>query len=78
MIRRAGDLSDKDYGGRGVKVDEAWLPENGGFEFFLMNVGPRPLAPRWTGLTLSVAICPETSRGPHQSSRAATSATAEL
>lgn len=34
--------SYRDYGGRGIRVCERWLPENEGFEHFISDMGSRP------------------------------------
>lgn len=44
MLRRCYDktvTNYKDYGGRGIEVDEAWLG-SGGFESFIRDLGKRP------------------------------------
>lgn len=45
MINRCSNPNNegyKDYGGRGIKVCERWLPINNGFKNFCMDMGQRP------------------------------------
>jgi len=42
MIHRCKDLSNEDYGGRGIRVYPGWLSYPDGFEQFLEDMGPRP------------------------------------
>ena len=39
MLERCADLADPDYGGRGIRVCDRWLGENG-FVHFLEDMGP--------------------------------------
>lgn len=42
MLNRATDPKNKDYAGKGIGVAEELKPENSGFEFFWLRLGPRP------------------------------------
>jgi hypothetical protein len=43
MVRRCADLSDKRYGGRGIKVCDHWLePDGAGYRHFVKDMGLRP------------------------------------